>query len=74
MDGDPRSRLRRRLSADARVGFARVWARAKQIVTTDPTGADDEDRIVDAAAERELARHAGELKGCLLYTSPSPRD
>ncbi len=63
MDGDPRSRLRRRLSADARVGFARVWARAKQIVTTDPTGADDEDRIVDAAAERELARHAGELKG-----------
>ena len=63
MSDDPRTRLRRRLGADARVGLARVWARAKQIVTTDPTNSDDDDRIVDAAAERELARHAGELKG-----------
>ena len=77
-----RDRLRRRLGADLRVGFARVWARAKQIVTTDPTGSDEDDRIVDAAAERELAKHAGEMKGgmakvaqLLAYTSAgAPRE
>ena len=71
-----RDRLRRRLAADARVGLARWWARAKQIVTTDPTGSDDDDRIVEEAADRELARHAGQMKGglakvaqLLAYTS-----
>ncbi len=71
-----RERLRQRLSADARVGLARLWARARQIVTTDPTGSDDDDRIVDHAAERELARHAGTMKAglakvaqLLAYTS-----
>ncbi len=71
-----RDRLRRRLGADLKVGFARVWARVKQIVTTEPSGSDDDDRIVDAAGERELARHAGEMKGgmakvaqLLAYTS-----
>ncbi|MBK9031713.1 MAG: hypothetical protein IPL61_10380 [Myxococcales bacterium] len=63
MSDETRARLRRRLGADARVGLARIWARAKQIVTTDPTSADHDDRIVDEAAERELARHAGVLKG-----------
>src|SRR5687768_2881896 len=59
-----------------------MWARAKQIVTTDPTGSDDADRIVEQAAERELARHAGEMKGgmarvaqLLAYTSAgAPRE
>ena len=71
-----RERLRRRLAADAKVGVARWWARAKQIVTTDPTGSDDDDHIADQAAERELARHAGTMKGgmakvaqLLAYTS-----
>lgn len=79
---DERERLRRRLGADVKVGLARVWARAKQMVTTDPTGSDEDDRIVDQAAERELARHAGELKGgvakvaqLLAYTSAgAPRE
>lgn len=65
MSDDARNRLRRRLGADAKVGLARAWARAKQIVTTDPSGSDDDDRIVDEAAERELARHAGSMKGGL---------
>src|SRR5262245_43697048 len=77
-----RERIRRRLGADVKVGLARVWARARQIVTTDPTGSDEDDRIVDQAAERELARHAGELKGgvakvaqLLAYTSAgAPRE
>src|SRR3954468_22489122 len=71
-----RERLRRRLAADAKVGLARWWARAKQVVTTDPTGSDEDDRIVDQAAERELARHAGTMKAglakvaqLLAYTS-----
>ena len=32
-----------RKAAERRVGWARLWARAKQIVTTDPTGSDDDD-------------------------------
>ena len=60
-----RARLRQRLTADARVGLARLWARAKQIVTTDPTGSDEDDHIADHAADRELARHAGAMKGGL---------
>ena len=77
-----RDRLRRRLGADLKVGLARVWARARQIVTTDPTGSDEDDRIIDAAGERELAKHAGEMKGgmakvaqLLAYTSAgAPRE
>lgn len=82
MSDRERERLRQRLGADVKVGLARMWARAKQIVTTDPTGSDDDDRIVDQAAERELARHAGEMKGgmakvaqLLAYTSAgAPRE
>lgn len=79
---DDRARLVRRIGADAKVGLARAWARAKQIVGSDPTGSDDDDRIVDEAAERELAKHAGTMKGgvakvaqLLAYTSSgAPRE
>ncbi len=79
---DQRERLRRRIGADVKVGLARVWARARQIVTTDPSGSEDDDRVVDGAAERELARHAGEMKAgmakvaqLLAYTSAgAPRE
>nr|HEX4315499.1 AarF/ABC1/UbiB kinase family protein [Kofleriaceae bacterium] len=54
-----------RKDAERRVGLAKLWARAKQIVTTDPTGSDDDDRMVDEEAARALAAHAGRLKGGL---------
>lgn len=54
-----------RRSAERRVGWARLWARAKQIVTTDPTGSDDDDQMVDEEAARVLAANAGRLKGGL---------
>ncbi|HTR52916.1 MAG TPA: AarF/ABC1/UbiB kinase family protein [Kofleriaceae bacterium] len=51
--------------AERRVGFARLWARAKQVLTTDPTGSDDDDRVVDEEAAAALAAQAGRLKGGL---------
>ena len=54
-----------RRSAERRVGWARLWARAKQIVTSDPTGSDDDDHVPDEEAARVLARSAGQLKGGL---------
>ena len=54
-----------RRSAERRVGWARLWARAKQIVTTDPSRSDDDDQIVDEEAARVLAANAGRLKGGL---------
>lgn len=54
-----------RKSAERRIGWARMWARAKQIVTTDPTGSDEDDHIVDEEAARALAENAGRLKGGL---------
>src|SRR5712691_149379 len=54
-----------RKSAERRVGLARLWARAKQIVTTDPTGSDEDDHVVDEEAARVLAAQAGRLKGGL---------
>jgi predicted unusual protein kinase regulating ubiquinone biosynthesis (AarF/ABC1/UbiB family) len=54
-----------RKRAERRVGWARVWARAKQIVTTDPTGSDEDDHLVDEEAARVLASNAGRLKGGL---------
>src|SRR5262245_39220680 len=56
---------RERRAAERRVGWARLWARAKQIVTSDPTGSDDDDHMVDEEAARVLARNAGRLKGGL---------
>ncbi len=54
-----------RRRAERSVGWARLWARAKQIVTTDPGGSDDDDLVVDEEAARVLAGHAGRLKGGL---------
>ncbi|HLL23781.1 MAG TPA: AarF/ABC1/UbiB kinase family protein [Kofleriaceae bacterium] len=54
-----------RKAAERRVGLARLWARAKQIVLTDPTGSDEDDHVVDEEAARVLAAQAGRLKGGL---------
>jgi predicted unusual protein kinase regulating ubiquinone biosynthesis (AarF/ABC1/UbiB family) len=54
-----------RKRAEMKVGLARFWARAKQIVTTDPTGSDEDDHVVDEEAARVLAAQAGRLKGGL---------
>lgn len=54
-----------RKAAERKVGLARFWARAKQIVTTDPTGSDEDDHVVDEEAARVLAAQAGRLKGGL---------
>ena len=54
-----------RKKAERRIGLARLWARAKQIVTTDPTGSDEDDHVVDEEAARVLAANAGRLKGGL---------
>jgi predicted unusual protein kinase regulating ubiquinone biosynthesis (AarF/ABC1/UbiB family) len=51
--------------AERKVGFARLWARAKQVLTTDPTGSDEDDHVVDEEAARVLAANAGRLKGGL---------
>lgn len=57
--------IRARRSAERRVGFARLWARAKQIVTTDPTGSDEDDAVADDAAAVALAQQARTLHGAL---------
>lgn len=54
-----------RKAAERKVGLARLWARAKQIVTTDPSSSDDDDHVVDEEAARVLAAQAGKLKGGL---------
>jgi predicted unusual protein kinase regulating ubiquinone biosynthesis (AarF/ABC1/UbiB family) len=54
-----------RKRAERKVGWARLWTRAKQIVTTDPTGSDEDDMVVDEEAARVLADQAGRLKGGL---------
>lgn len=51
--------------AERKVGFARLLARAKQMLTTDPTGSDEDDHVVDEEAARALAAQAGRLKGGL---------
>jgi predicted unusual protein kinase regulating ubiquinone biosynthesis (AarF/ABC1/UbiB family) len=51
--------------AERKVGLARLWARAKQILTTDPKGSDEDDQVVDEEAARVLAAQAGRLKGGL---------
>jgi predicted unusual protein kinase regulating ubiquinone biosynthesis (AarF/ABC1/UbiB family) len=54
-----------RRGAERAVLWTRLWARIKQIVTTDPTGSDDDDHMVDEQAARALAASAGRLKGGL---------
>ena len=62
--GGRRSTAERR-SAERRVGWARLWARARPIVTTDPTRSDEDDQVIDEEAARVLAANAGRLKGGL---------
>jgi predicted unusual protein kinase regulating ubiquinone biosynthesis (AarF/ABC1/UbiB family) len=64
-DQDRPASARDRRTAERRVGWARLWARAKQIVTQDPTGSDQDDRVVDEEGARVLAVNAGRLKGGL---------
>ena len=52
-----------RKAAERKVGLARLWARAKQIVTTDPTGSDEDDHVVDEEAARVLARAGRPAQG-----------
>jgi predicted unusual protein kinase regulating ubiquinone biosynthesis (AarF/ABC1/UbiB family) len=56
-------RSRQRAGAELKVGLARMFARAKQVLTTDPTGSDEDDRVVEEAAADALAKQAGQLKG-----------
>ena len=51
--------------AERKVGFARLWARTKQVLTTDPRGSDEDDQVVDEEAATVLAAQAGKLKGGL---------
>jgi predicted unusual protein kinase regulating ubiquinone biosynthesis (AarF/ABC1/UbiB family) len=51
--------------AERKVGFARLWARTKQVLTTDPRGSDEDDKVVDEEAAKVLATQAGRLKGGL---------
>jgi predicted unusual protein kinase regulating ubiquinone biosynthesis (AarF/ABC1/UbiB family) len=54
-----------RRAAERRVGLKRLFARAKQVLTTDPKGSDEDDLVVDEEAARALAAEAGRLKGGL---------
>lgn len=54
-----------RRAAERRVTLARWWARAKQILTTDPTGSDEDDAVVDDAAAATLAKEAHMAHGAL---------
>ena len=51
--------------AERKVGLARLWARTKQVLTTDPRGSDEDDKVVDEEAAKVLAAQAGRLKGGL---------
>jgi len=51
--------------AERKVGFARVFARAKQMLTTDPKGSDEDDQVIDEEHARALAAEAGRLRGGL---------
>jgi predicted unusual protein kinase regulating ubiquinone biosynthesis (AarF/ABC1/UbiB family) len=51
--------------AERKVGFARLWAKTKQVLTTDPRGSEEDDKVVDEEAAKVLATQAGRLKGGL---------
>ncbi len=57
--------MSRRKRAERLVGLSRLFARAKQVLTTDPTRSDADDQVVDEEAARVLAAQAGRLKGGL---------
>jgi predicted unusual protein kinase regulating ubiquinone biosynthesis (AarF/ABC1/UbiB family) len=54
-----------RKTAERKVSLARLWARTRQVFTSDPSPSDDDDRMVDEEAARVLAAQAGKLKGGL---------
>ncbi|HEY4058600.1 MAG TPA: AarF/UbiB family protein [Kofleriaceae bacterium] len=54
-----------RKRAERKIGWARLWTRAKQVLTTDPSASDDDDAMVDEEAAKVLAAQAGRLKGGL---------
>jgi predicted unusual protein kinase regulating ubiquinone biosynthesis (AarF/ABC1/UbiB family) len=56
-------RDRQRKGAELKVGLRRFFARAHQVLTTDPVASDEDDRIVDDAVAAEMAKQAGQLKG-----------
>jgi predicted unusual protein kinase regulating ubiquinone biosynthesis (AarF/ABC1/UbiB family) len=57
-------RDRERRGAARKVGWARLVARARQVLTTDASAArDDDEQVVDDAGAAELARQAGALRG-----------
>lgn len=51
--------------AERKVGLARLWARTKQVLTTDPRGSEEDDKVIDEEAAKVLAAQAGRLKGGL---------
>ena len=51
--------------AERKVGLARLWARTKQVLTSDPRGSEEDDQVVDEEAAKMLATQAGRLKGGL---------
>jgi predicted unusual protein kinase regulating ubiquinone biosynthesis (AarF/ABC1/UbiB family) len=59
---DERDRDKQRRAAERKVGLARLFARARQVLTTDPTGTDADDEVAADAGAAVLARQAGELK------------
>jgi predicted unusual protein kinase regulating ubiquinone biosynthesis (AarF/ABC1/UbiB family) len=54
-----------RKSAERKIGLARLWARTKQVLTSDPSPSGDDDQVIDEEAAKALAAHAGKLKGGL---------
>jgi predicted unusual protein kinase regulating ubiquinone biosynthesis (AarF/ABC1/UbiB family) len=61
-DDATRDRDRLRRSAERKVGLAGWFARARQVLTTDPTGTEADDRVAADASAAALARQACELK------------
>jgi len=56
-------RTRARAGAEVKVGLRRFFTRARQVLTSDPRGSEEDNRIVDDAAAAEMARQAAQLKG-----------
>ena len=54
-----------RKAAERRIGWSKLFARAKQVLTTDPSGTDDDDQVIDDVGAIKLAAEAGRLKGGL---------
>ena len=57
--------------AERKVGFARLWARTKQVLTSDPSPSGDDDQVIDEEAAKALATQAGRLKGGLAKEAGS---